>query len=109
GLYALEEYQRFYPMGEAAVHLVGLTNADDVGQEGMELAYDEWLRGINGSKQVLKDRLGRIIREVQVDKVAQPGKDLTLSIDSRIQYIAYKALKEAVAMRGASAGTATVL
>ncbi|MDY6981465.1 MAG: penicillin-binding protein 2 [Pseudomonadota bacterium] len=109
GLYALEEYQRFYPMGEAAVHLVGLTNADDVGQEGMELAYDEWLRGINGSKQVLKDRLGRIIREVQVDKVAQPGKDLTLSIDSRIQYIAYKALKEAVTTRGASAGTATVL
>jgi cell division protein FtsI (penicillin-binding protein 3) len=109
GLYALEEYQRFYPMGEAAVHLVGLTNADDVGQEGMELAYEEWLRGINGSKQVLKDRLGRIIREVQIDKVAQPGNDLALSIDSRIQYIAYKALKEAVTMRGASAGTATVL
>lgn len=109
GLYAQEEYQRFYPMGEAAVHLVGLTNADDMGQEGIELAYEDWLRGINGSKQVLKDRLGRIIREVQINEVAQPGNDLTLSIDSRIQYIAYKALKEAVTARGASAGTATVL
>ncbi len=109
GLYSQEEYQRFYPMGEAAVHVVGLTNADDVGQEGIELAYEEWLRGTNGSRQVLKDRLGRIIREVQIDSVAQPGNDLELSIDSRIQYIAYKALKEAVAQRGASAGTATVL
>ena len=109
GLYAQEEYQRFYPMGEAAVHIVGLTNADDTGQEGIELAYEEWLRGTNGSKQVLKDRLGRLIREVQINNVAQPGKDLTLSIDSRIQYLAYKALKEHVALRGASAGTATVL
>ncbi len=106
GLYSQEEYQRFYPMGEAAVHLVGLNNADDIGQEGIELAYEEWLRGTNGSRQVLKDRLGRIIREVQVNQVAEPGNDLTLSIDSRIQYIAYKALKEAVALRGASAGTA---
>jgi cell division protein FtsI (penicillin-binding protein 3) len=88
---------------------VGLTNADDTGQEGIELAYEDWLRGTNGSKQVLKDRLGRIIREVQINEVAQPGNDLRLSIDSRIQYIAYKALKEAVALRGASAGTATVL
>ncbi|MEY4641352.1 MAG: hypothetical protein RLZZ227_1346 [Pseudomonadota bacterium] len=109
GLYSQEEYQRFYPMGEAAVHLVGLTNADDVGQEGMELAYEEWLHGVNGSKQVLKDRLGRVIREVQVNKVAQPGNDLQLSIDSRLQTIAYRALKEAVAMRGAAAGTATVI
>jgi cell division protein FtsI (penicillin-binding protein 3) len=109
GVYAQEEYQRFYPMGEAAVHLVGLTNADDIGQEGMELAYEDWLRGTPGSKQVLKDRLGRIIREVQVNNMARPGNDLTLSIDSRIQYIAYKALKEAVTLRQASAGTATVL
>jgi cell division protein FtsI (penicillin-binding protein 3) len=109
GVYAQEEYKRFYPMGEAAVHVVGLTNADDVGQEGLELAYEEWLRGTPGSKQVLKDRLGRIIREVQVNSVAQPGNDLMLSIDSRLQYIAYKALKEAVTMRGASAGTATML
>ncbi len=109
GLYSQEEYQRFYPMGEAAVHLVGLTNADDVGQEGVELAYEDWLSGTNGSREVQKDRIGRYISEVQINQVAEPGNDLTLSIDSRIQYIAYKALKEAVAMRGASAGTATVL
>ncbi|MES2625580.1 MAG: penicillin-binding protein 2 [Pseudomonadota bacterium] len=109
GIYAKEEYKRFYPMGEAAVHVVGMTNADDAGQEGMELAYDDWLSGIPGSKQVLKDRLGGIIREVKVNAEAEPGNDLQLSIDSRLQYIAYKALKEAVAMRGASAGTATIL
>jgi cell division protein FtsI (penicillin-binding protein 3) len=109
GIYAREEYKRFYPMGEAAAHLVGLTNNDEVGQEGLELAYEETLRGIPGSKRVLKDRLGRIVREVGVNAVAQPGKDLVLSIDSRLQYLAYKALKEAVSLRSASAGTATVL
>jgi cell division protein FtsI (penicillin-binding protein 3) len=109
GLYAKEEYKRFYPMGEAAVHIVGMTNADDAGQEGMELAYDDWLSGTPGSKQVLKDRLGGIIREVKVNAEAEPGNDLMLSIDSRLQYLAYKALKEAVAMRGAKAGTATIL
>jgi cell division protein FtsI (penicillin-binding protein 3) len=109
GIYAKEEYKRFYPMGEAAVHIVGMTNADDAGQEGMELAYDDWLSGIPGSKQVLKDRLGGIIREVKVNAEAEPGNDLMLSIDSRLQYIAYKTLKEAVAFRGASAGTATIL
>lgn len=109
GLYAQEEYQRFYPMGEAAVHLVGLTNADDTGQEGIELAYEDWLRGTNGVRQVQRDGIGRLINEIQVKKVAQPGNNLTLSIDSRIQYIAYRALKEAVATTGASAATATVL
>lgn len=109
GVYAQEEYKRFYPMGEAAAHLVGLTNNDEVGQEGMELAYEEKLRGIPGSKRVLKDRLGRIVREVGINATAQPGEDLVLSIDSRLQYLAYKALKEAVTMRRASAGTATVL
>src|SRR5690606_15240824 len=101
GVYSQEEYKRYYPMGEAAVHLVGLTNSDDIGQEGLELAYESWLRGTPGSKQVLKDRLGRVIREVQVNREAQPGNDLALSIDSRLQYIAYKALKEAVTQRGA--------
>jgi cell division protein FtsI (penicillin-binding protein 3) len=109
GVYAVEEYKRFYPMGEAAVHLVGMTNADDLGQEGLELAYEEWLRGTPGSRQVLKDRLGRIIREVQVNSMARPGRDLTLSIDSRLQYMAYKMLKEAVTSLQAAAGTATIL
>ena len=109
GLYAQEEYQRFYPMGEAAVHMVGLTNADDTGQEGIELAYEDWLRGTNGVRQVQRDGIGRLINEIQIKKVAQPGNNLTLSIDSRIQYMAYRALKEAVATTGASAATATVL
>src|SRR5690606_10388006 len=109
GVYALEEYKRFYPLGEVAAHIVGLTNADDVGQEGLELAYEDWLRGKPGSRQVLKDRLGGIISEIRVNAVAQPGNDLELSIDSRIQYLAYKALKEDVTMRRASSGTAVVL
>jgi len=109
GVYAKEEYKRYYPMGEAAVHVVGLAGSDEVGQEGLELAYEDWLKGKQGSKQVLKDRLGRIIREVKINENPQPGQDLTLAMDSRLQYIAYKALKEAVTQRNAVAGTATVL
>ena len=109
GVYSQEEYKRFYPLGEVAVHLVGLTNSDDVGQEGLELAYEDWLQGKPGSKQVLKDRRGGIIREVKINSVAEPGNDLVLSIDSRIQYLAYKALKEEVTRRYAKAGTAVVL
>jgi len=109
GVYAQEEYKRFYPLGEVAVHVIGLTNSDDVGQEGLELAYEEWLKGTPGSKQVLKDRRGGIIREVRINETAEPGKDLVLSLDSRIQFLAYKALKEEVTRRRASAGTAVVL
>ena len=109
GVYAQEEYKRFYPLGEVAAQVIGLTNADDVGQEGLELAYEEWLQGKPGSRQVLKDRRGGIIREVKINEIAEPGKDLVLSIDSRIQYLAYKALKEEVTRRQAKAGTATVL
>tara|TARA_B110000305_G_scaffold240264_1_gene310362 strand:- start:267 stop:1988 length:1722 start_codon:yes stop_codon:yes gene_type:complete len=109
GVYSQEEYKRFYPLGEVAVHVVGLTNSDDVGQEGLELAYEDWLQGKPGSKQVLKDRRGGIIREVKINSVAEPGNDLVLSIDSRIQFLAYKALKEEVTRRYAKAGTAVVL
>ena len=109
GIYAMEEYKRFYPMGEAAVHLVGLTNSDEIGQEGLELAYEDWLKGTPGSRQVVKDRIGRLVRDMGVTATAIPGNDLVLSIDSRLQYLAYKALKEAVALRHAKSGTATVL
>ena len=109
GVYSREEYKRYYPLGEVAVHVVGLADADDVGQEGLELAYDDWLQGVPGTKQVLKDRRGGIIRDVKTMEVAQPGKNLQLSIDSRIQFLAYKALKEAVTKRRAVAGTAVVL
>lgn len=109
GVYAQQEYKRYYPMGEAAVHVVGLSNSDDVGQEGLELAYEDWLKGTPGSRQVLKDRLGRIVRDVKLNANPEPGHDLELAMDSRLQYIAYKALKEAVATRHAKSGTATVL
>ena len=109
GIYAMEEYKRFYPMGEAAVHLVGLTNNDEIGQEGLELAYEDWLKGTPGSRQVVKDRIGRLVRDMGVTATAIPGNDLVLSIDSRLQYLAYKALKEAVALRHAKTGMATVL
>ena len=96
-------------MGEAAVHLVGLTNNDEIGQEGLELAYEDWLKGSSGYRQVIKDRMGRLVRDMGVVTTAVPGNDLVLSIDSRLQYIAYKALKEAVAMDHAKSGAATVL
>ncbi|MEX2367114.1 MAG: penicillin-binding protein 2, partial [Pseudohongiellaceae bacterium] len=109
GVYSQEEYKRYYPLGEVAAHIVGLTNTDDVGQEGMELAYDNWLRGTPGSRQVLKDLLGNIISEVRINEIAEPGNNLELSIDSRIQYLAYKSLKEAVTLHQAASGTAIVL
>ena len=109
GVYAQEEYKRFYPMGEAAVHLIGLTNNDEIGQEGLELAYEDWLKGSPGNRQVIKDRIGRLVRDMGVTATAVRGNDLVLSIDSRLQYLAYKALKENVALRHAKAGTATVL
>ena len=109
GVWAEEEYKRYYPLGEAAVHVVGMANSDEVGQEGIELAYDDWLEGTPGSKQVLKDRNGAIISEVRINEVAEPGNDLILSIDSQIQFLAYKALKEEVTRRYANAGTAVVL
>ena len=74
GVYAQEEFRRFYPAGEVAAHVVGFTDIDDRGREGMELAYDEWLAGVPGKRQVLKDRRGRLIKDVQVTKNAKPGK-----------------------------------
>jgi len=109
GVWAEEEYKRFYPLGEVAVHVVGMANSDEVGQEGIELAYDAWLEGTPGSRQVLKDRNGGIISELRINEVAEPGNDLVLSIDSQIQFLAYKALKEEVTRRYARAGTAVVL
>ncbi|MEX1196660.1 MAG: penicillin-binding protein 2 [Pseudohongiellaceae bacterium] len=109
GVYARQEYQRYYPQGEVAAHLVGFSNIDDVGQEGIELAFDEWLQGIPGRKQVIKDRRGRIVRELNTIETAQPGKTLELSIDFRLQSLAYRELKEAYIHRGARSATAVVL
>ncbi|MBK6288671.1 MAG: serine hydrolase [Gammaproteobacteria bacterium] len=109
GVYARREYQRFYPAAEMAAHVVGFTNVDDRGQEGIELAYDEWLAGVPGSKQVIKDLYGHVIRDVQEISAAHPGRALELSIDLRIQYLAYRELKRAIQDAGAESGTIVVL
>jgi cell division protein FtsI (penicillin-binding protein 3) len=109
GVYSEREYKRFYPAGELVAHIVGFTNIDDKGQEGMELAYDEWLQGKPGEKQVVKDLKGHVIKNLQLVRKAEPGNDLALSIDLRIQYIAHKALKDAVVRYRAQSGSAVVL
>ncbi len=105
GVYAQEEFRRFYPAGEVAAHVVGFTDIDDRGREGMELAYDEWLSGVPGKRQVLKDRRGRLIKDVQVTKNAKPGKAMALSIDLRLQYLAHSELRNVVHEYGAKAAS----
>ncbi len=109
GVYAQREYRRYYPAAEVTSQLLGFTDIDDVGQEGMELAFNAWLRGVPGSKRVIKDRLNRVVEDVESIRVPQPGKQLVLSIDRRIQYLAYRALKAAVMEHHASAASAVVL
>ena len=105
GVYAIEEFRRFYPAGEVAAHVVGFTDIDDRGREGMELAFDEWLAGVPGKRQVLKDRRGRLIKDVQVTQNAKAGKALALSIDLRLQYLAHRELRNALVEFGAKAGS----
>ena len=109
GVYSQQEYQRFYPQGEVTAHLIGFSNVDDIGQEGLELTYDEWLRGVPGKRQVMKDRRGNIIEELNTIQTAQPGKSLELSIDFRIQNIAYRELKEEFITRRAKGASIVVL
>lgn len=103
------EYRRFYPEGEAMAHVVGFTNVEDRGQEGMELSREKELAGHAGQRRVVVDRLGRVVEEVGIDQLPQNGKDLQLSIDSKIQYIAYNAVKNSVEQHHAKAGGAVVL
>ncbi len=109
GVYAQQEYQRFYPQGEVAAHLVGFSNVDDQGQEGIELTYDDWLRGVPGRRQVMKDRRGHIIEELNTLETAQAGKRLELAIDFRIQNLAYRELKAEFITRRAKAASVVVL
>ena len=109
GVYSKREFRRFYPQGEAMAHVLGFTNIDDRGQEGVELAFDDWLRGSAGTKKVIRDRRGRIVENVDLVRQAQPGKDLTLSIDRRIQFLAYRELRNALISHNASSGSAVVL
>ena len=109
GVASQREYRRFYPQGEALAHVLGFTNIDDEGQEGLELAFDEWLRGTPGAKRVLRDRDGRFVENIDLVRAAEPGRDLTLSIDRRIQFLAQRELRRALEETGASSGSAVVL
>ena len=109
GIYMRREYKRYYPSGEVASHLLGFSNVDDIGQEGIELAYESWLKGEPGSKRVVRDRLGRAVDDVERIRSAEPGKPVYLSIDRRVQYLAYRTLKAAVKEHGAVAGSAVIL
>ena len=109
GVALQREYRRYYPAGAVAGHVVGFTNVDDEGQEGLELAYNHWLRATPGKKRVLKDRLGNVVETVESISLPAPGRDLTISLDRRIQYLAYRELKAAVAEHKARGATAIIL
>jgi len=109
GLYFKKEYRRYYPQGEMFSQLLGLTNVDDQGQEGIELQYNEWLAGIPGQERVMKDRLGHVVDILGVLKPAQPGRKLELSVDHRLQFLAYSALKQGIIDNGAASGSIVIL
>jgi cell division protein FtsI (penicillin-binding protein 3) len=109
GVYTSREYRRYYPAGEVTGHLIGFTNVDDAGQEGLELAFDHWLAGEDGAKRVIQDRYGRIVQNIESIRPARQGRDLVLSIDLRIQYLAYRELKAAIRDQRARAGSVVVL
>jgi cell division protein FtsI (penicillin-binding protein 3) len=109
GVNTEREYRRYYPAGEVTGHLLGFTNVDDVGQEGLELAFDQWLGGVPGQKRVMRDSLGRIIEDIERIRPPRPGQDLVSSIDLRVQYLAYRELKAAVQANHARSGSVVVL
>ena len=109
GIYTRQEYRRYYPAGEVTAHVVGFTDIDERGQEGIELAYNQWLSGETGRKRVLKDNRGRVIKDLTLIRDASPGQNLALSIDLRLQYLAYRELKAVVTAHNARGGTLVML
>jgi len=109
GVYSIKEYKRLYPEGEAAAHIVGFTNVEDQGQEGVELVFQKALSGKAGSRRVIKDRLGRVVEAVGETVPPEDGQDLQLSIDSKVQFFAYQKLRDAVLDNKAKAGSVVVL
>jgi cell division protein FtsI (penicillin-binding protein 3) len=109
GVASERAFRRYYPSGEIMAHTLGITNIDDRGQEGLELAFDDWLAGKPGVKRVIRDRLGHVVENVELLREAQAGRDLTLSIDRRIQYLAYRELKAAILEHHASSGSMVIL
>jgi cell division protein FtsI (penicillin-binding protein 3) len=109
GVYTQREYRRYYPAGEVTSQVLGFTNVDDHGQEGLELGYDSWLKGVPGAERVIVDRYGRSVQDVENLRAPRAGQDITTSIDLRIQYLAYRALKQAVLAQGAKSGSIVVM
>lgn len=109
GLFLEREFRRFYPAGEVTAHVVGFTDIDDRGQEGLELAYDHWLKGTPGKKRILRDGKQQIIEDVENIQSPAAGKDLWLSLDQRLQYLAYRELKAAVLRHRARAGSLVLM
>jgi len=109
GIHQQREYRRYYPAGEVTSHMLGLTGVEDKGQEGIELAFDAQLAGKPGSRRVIKDRLGRIVEDVESIKPPQDGKDITLALDAKVQYLAFTHLKQALTEHKAKAGGVVVL
>lgn len=109
GVHLQREYRRFYPSGEVSAQLLGVTDIDDRGLEGLERSLDQRLRGVDGAKRVLQDRLGRVVEDVELLREPRPGEDTRLSIDRRLQYLAYRELKSAVQRHGASTGAAVLM
>jgi len=108
GVNSQREFRRFYPMGEIAAHLVGFTNIDDIGQEGLELAFNAWLTGVPGAKRVIRDNRGRTVENVDLLSAAEPGRELALSIDRRLQHLAYRELKRALEENSAVSGSVVI-
>ncbi|MGH7317594.1 MAG: peptidoglycan D,D-transpeptidase FtsI family protein, partial [Candidatus Rokuibacteriota bacterium] len=109
GVVLRREYHRYYPASESTAHLIGFTDIDDIGQEGVERAFDDTLRGTPGRKRVIKDNRRRVVENIEVIASGRPGRDLALSIDKRVQHVAYRELKSAVHRHRARAGSVVVL
>ena len=109
GVYLKREYHRYYPAGEVVSHLVGFTNVDDQGQEGLELIYEDWLKAEPGKRRVIRNRRGAVVEDIAQVKRAQSGNDLISSIDMRLQYIAYRSLARAMQYHAAKSGSAVML
>ncbi len=109
GINGQREFKRYYPSGEVTAHVLGFTNIDDRGQEGLELAYDDWLAGKPGAKRVIRDRMGHVVEDLEQVRAPKPGQNLTLSIDRRIQFLAYSELKNTLEKFQADSGSIVVL
>ena len=109
GVNGQREYRRYYPSGEVTSHILGFTNIDDRGQEGLELAFDDWLAGKPGAKRVIRDRMGHVVEDVEQVRAPQPGRNLMLSIDRRIQFLAYNELKNTLEQSQADSGSMVII